>query len=608
MSLESGEFSLRRARFLTLLVLVIVGIGIALANLSSQPVTIDVINDTIFKGKPAERVFGWPLIWCRQSRGPASAPRWPVSRYSASRLCANLSIWLAMLVAASAVCEWLLRLYRPRLRWRPRLTTLIVLTIVSALTVLANLSYDASPGPTNWEEFLYGWPLIWYRRINWSSIPSAFYEEWDYSAAALGGNLVVWLLILVVTALSWERLMRRYRPPFRFSLRVMLLVVLLTGAFCAFWIKARNRSAGQEAVVRWLHPNDEQSAGEWFDADDLIYVERRRPKWLDVVGAEPFCRYIVGIRVNVSTLDDDPKENGESFKRLAHLSSLRFLDIEPDCHPRAAREFTPDMAAILGEMRQLEMLNLECRSGFRKSASKAAHEYLAAIGKLVRLERLRLGIWTDSSPDLSELCSLTNLRTLALNVHTFNYRSDESDQERAADGRAAVLGHLPMLPRLEGLDVHDTPVGDEDLGRLAGFARLKWIDLCGTSVTDAGLAKLAPLASLEELAIDERIATAVGFDSLARFRHLAKLHIATSQDRAHDSAPLELDDGGALAAPAAEVDGIRRALRTLRQQHEGIAIDAKYDEFHTRGDLEPPWFDGDRQKMHAFMQRWLYHP
>ena len=57
-------------------------------------------------------------------------------------------------------------------RYRPRVLTLVVLCVVSAMLVLANLTFDK-----NSEDWFaaksYGWPLIWHRFVRVHQTPSA---------------------------------------------------------------------------------------------------------------------------------------------------------------------------------------------------------------------------------------------------------------------------------------------------------------------------------------------------------------------------------------------------------------------------------------------------
>lgn len=65
--------------------------------------------------------YGWPLLWnqyiCAFTGGPSGITDWC---YSAARLAIDMAAWLVMLAAPTAACEWLLRRYRPRLRWSLR--------------------------------------------------------------------------------------------------------------------------------------------------------------------------------------------------------------------------------------------------------------------------------------------------------------------------------------------------------------------------------------------------------------------------------------------------------------------------------------------------------
>ena len=613
MNPQSEEFSPRRARILTFMVLIVVAAGIGLANLSSEPVTVEFLDETVFKGKPAERDFGWPIKWYARSRVEirATVPvssRWPVSAYSAKHLAVNLAMWIVMLAVAAAACWRLLRRYGPRLRWRPRITTILLLGLVSALAVLVNLSFDDSPGPRPSTEYSnYGWPLTWRRRVYvWFPVMSPPYEEWDFSAPALAGNLAIWLLMLAATAFAWERLARRYPPRLRFCLRTMLAGVAMAAAILAWYVAVRDRADKQDAFAEWfatLHGYDDAVDGwSWSEFDDL-YLEYRGQKWFGVIGADRLRRHIVGARFTTWRSGGEPEQNRECFKRLAQLPSLRFLELRPDTSP--LYEFTRDMTATLGEMQQLRMLNFACQGEYRDETLPVVREYLAAIGKLTQLERLRLSIWTDSSQELASLSGLTNLKTLSLDIQSFAYPAEKNANESGSNSETGLLGRLPAFPRLEQLDLSNTPVGDDDLDLVARLKRLQTLDLGSTDVSDAGLSKLAPLESLEELVIDQRVATVAGLETLNRFKRLRTIHIADAEyDTTRSGLAVSLDAGHKLAVTRSQRDGIRSALEALRQSHPGIVIDGNYG-FDKLIDLEAPW-DSDDPGMRAFVERWLY--
>lgn len=74
--------------------------------------------------------YGWPLLW-RQYLMVGGYGLYVVGEtYSGVRLAINAAIWLVLLVGPAACCEWLLRRFRPRLRFSLR--TLLAATALGA--------------------------------------------------------------------------------------------------------------------------------------------------------------------------------------------------------------------------------------------------------------------------------------------------------------------------------------------------------------------------------------------------------------------------------------------------------------------------------------------
>ncbi|HUY93059.1 MAG TPA: hypothetical protein VMV10_30295 [Pirellulales bacterium] len=617
MNRESERRAGRQSRFFVPLVLIVVAAAIALANLRSDAATIDFLKKTHLVIEKGERPFGWPLTWYWRDGGYASeGPQWPLSRFSAPRLIGNVAMWLATLAGTAAALRWLLRRYRPRRLARPRVSTLILLMFVVVPVVLANLSHDGQPN--SWQGEYYGWPLLWYGHIPAFGMFSAISpERREYSAPGLVGDLLVWLLILVVTGMAWEWLVRRYRPRLRWSLKTMLAAVGFVAIVCAWFAGARSRAEKQDALIDLLGGEESFVHSERF----FYYVERWGPKWLDVVGADRFRRRIVGALVEAGDADSE-----QQFERLAPLPDLRFLEMSSSFSNSSVPQFTPAMGNALGGMRQLRVLNVSCENMYGHIPVDSFHECIAAIGKLVQLERLGIHMWEENIDDLACLDKLTNLKSLKLSVIPFAdrevakrlERTGEAAEEQTNREEPRTLAYLPPLPRLEFLNVHEWEFGDQDLGRLARFPRLKSLDLSWTTVGAEGLAKLAPLESLEELAINEDVATSAGFEALIGLKRLKAVHIwgpghrhtsdtkaekfqrradiaAVTLDGTLRPAVLLLDDRSELVVLPGELDGLRRSLAALRKSHSAIVIDAAYEEFEEKNDVEPPWHATDRE-------------
>lgn len=637
MSPQTEEFAPCRVRLLTLIVVLVVTAGIALANLSSEPV--------ITNQKP-ELPYGWPLIWYWRSWELVSEKalpghsystnllQWAVSRYSRSAFFTNLAAWLAIAAVATLACEWLVRRYRLRLCWQPRISTLIVLLIVAAPIALSNLSFDL-PTDDSPSKALFGWPLIWY----WHEVAGAGVgpiRVWNFSAARLAGSLAAWVLMLVVAGLVWEWLIRRLHPQMRWSLRTMLIAVGLAAFFCAWCAAARNRAREQDELIMWMKSND-----------GIAYVERWGPKWLDLVGLDPYRRQIVG----VAWSDTGVEGEEEYFTRIARLPHLRYLDA-------AFYAFTPDMAAALGDMRELRMLKLDfwgeeeehkstqaclqavgklaklehlCLAGNLRPDSDnvthilgltnlksltlwidykkdedAARECLAAINKLTQLERLYLTGWRVRRYHLPHLSGLTNLKSLTIGCIADDYPNIVI--RNAAE--AGVLAYLPELPQLETIDLTGVRVRDADLPQLAVYPCLKSLCLGQTLITGAGIAALAPFGSIERLALP-REAAIEGLESLTEIARLRAVHIVeTSQSS--DWTSIELDRGNKLWLSPDEAGEFRHKLDTLRRLHPGIVIDSNWggfvnDEFEDTVEFGPPWEDGDTpDRGRDYSQMWQF--
>lgn len=615
MGSQSEGFPKVRARPLMLPVAIVVAGGIALANTSASLLTNEDQADMIHNQKPIERAYGWPIAWYWRNYSSQAYPlgwddydrpwigfwrslkaSWrpqsPVSRYSAGHLAADLAIWLVLLIAALACYLWIEARLGPR-RWRVRWSTLFVLNLVAVLTALANLSFDALPEHGPGGQRSYGWPLIWCRSIDAATMTLGV-REWDYSASRLAGNSAIWLIMLAAAAITWERLLVRFALRFRWSLRTMFAGMALVGAICAWCIAARNRAHEQDTVT------------EWLGSDLWVHFERWGPKWLNLVGADRYRRRMVAAMVDFRKAGYETEKHAQSFRRLARLSSLRFLEVAADFHDDSVAA-VPGMASPLGDMHQLRILIINCACDWSDEPRKnTVREWLVAVGKLGQLERLSLCIGEQSADDLAHIVGLKNLKTLALSVRRSDTGAGGDGNDAEGRPQISALSRLPFLPRLEQLELVDSAVDDDDLEGLAGFPRLKTLDLTGTSITDAGLAKLAAIDSLEELDVDEEIATAVGFESLAALKHLRLVHIAAwpYDDANADLTPLSLDDGQKLGIPSSEFQGTRRAVQALRQSHPEMIIDAGH-EFRARNSLEPPW-TGPSRDFDSFLRRWGY--
>lgn len=154
-----AAFSRYRPRVFTVLLLAAIASMIVLANLSEefshrkvdpqfplppQPSKLKFnLGEPVVAGEHYATAltnisYGWPLVWRQyvtqtQFSGVLPGIKSVVGEcHSTGRLAGNVAIWLAMLALPTAICEWLLRGYRPRLRFSLR-SMLIVVALAAAL-------------------------------------------------------------------------------------------------------------------------------------------------------------------------------------------------------------------------------------------------------------------------------------------------------------------------------------------------------------------------------------------------------------------------------------------------------------------------------------------
>jgi hypothetical protein len=180
------------------------------------------------------------------------------------------------------------------------------------------------------------------------------------------------------------------------------------------------------------------------------------------------------------------------------------------------------MAAVAGmkELRSLRLTGTGRPAGFERVGALAqlteldvrfpvTDADLAAVGKLTKLERLRLNCEKATPEGMKSLAGLTGLTALELHA-------------RRVDG--ALLGPLTGLPALTSLTLEESFGGAGGFAPLGSFAglerlrvrpgrsragglaeevvkltRLKWLDLGGGDVRDADVRALAGLKGLEWL-------------------------------------------------------------------------------------------------------------
>jgi internalin A len=240
---------------------------------------------------------------------------------------------------------------------------------------------------------------------------------------------------------------RPWRQFLRFSVRGMIVVVLLTGG----WLGSIVRSARiqREAVQtvegeRGLVHYD----GEYFDWNAsssgwhrVRQEDTRAMRWLvDLIGIDYFHR--------VSTVVLAKRTAGRELSAVGRLTSLESLDV------------------LDSAIEDADLANLK------------------RLTKLTSLELTRSQI-TDAG--LVHVRDLSELSKIGLR------------ETRVTD---AGIRHLKSLGKLTELDLSGTQITDDGLTHLAALANLTELHLTNTQVSDAGLAQLKGLTKLTTLYVE----------------------------------------------------------------------------------------------------------
>lgn len=284
-------------------------------------------------------------------------------------------------------------------------------------------------------------------------------HNFDYRLASLGWN-----------ERMLETAVKPYRRFLRFSVRALLLFVLLAGVALAWGIyEARKQGIAVRALEK---VGCEVDCGPRRLNQPMTPIEQLR----HLIGEEnPWngTEMWANIRTKKRQLAD------ADLIHLRALPDLKVLHL-------AKTQVTDVGLANLRGLTQLEIIDLS-----DDAVTDASLGNLAGLKNVVTVGIGGTGV-TDAG--LMQLRGLSNISGLNLN------RTAVTD---------AGLAHIEPLTRLEALNLNSTQITDAGLVYLKGMTRLVYLDLGRTRITDAGLVHLKRLP-LRDLILSETQVTAAG--------------------------------------------------------------------------------------------------
>jgi hypothetical protein len=357
----------------------------------------------------------------------------------------------------------------------------------------------------------------------------------------------------------------RKRRWLQFSLRTLLIVMLVVGAICG-WIGNRlQRARHQEQVVEQLtklgasvcYDFEWEEFGEDPLAFTLLDFESPRtppgPKWLRSLVGDDCFRRVVGVHFDYGGQSD---EVAQLAGTLDDLVCLTFGLGDAGYH------LTDAGLAKLGNLRKLEQLEVD-------NCAKITNDGLRVLRQLTNLERLVL-LNTDQI-DQSGLRHIAGLTKL----HSLVYRADKFDEQ--------VLGELGDLKLLQRLVLFGHLSSTRALATLAQFPLLEELTIyffkTGHPISPQELAGVRRLTKLKKLTISIR-EHPVTYDWLHEIPNLEELSIfGEGEISLNDAFPcivrlvklrkLSLNGAGVTSDAIAQLVGVK-TLEVLDLRHTRI--------------------------------------
>ena len=274
------------------------------------------------------------------------------------------------------------------------------------------------------------------------------------------------------TAVDCSPAPRRRRHWWQFSLRTLLVAMLVLGVLFGLFairLERARRQAAAVATIRALGGDVYYDFEAQFDAKPGVVHRSLVPRWLLARLGYDFFHDVGQVNIAAGEWPRPPEDVKRFWSAVSELPRLEGL--------------------------------FAWRSWADRNAPRAMRNHL-------RLRRLILEEAGLTGSDLEPLRNFRNLEIVAL------------DGNPIGDDGAEYLADFPRLTRLS---LNQTQIGDEALVRIAGNKALQHLNLHGTRVSDVGIAHLARLRELNWLEISETKVTGAGFQHFAADSQLKKL-------------------------------------------------------------------------------------
>jgi Leucine rich repeat/Leucine Rich repeat len=295
---------------------------------------------------------------------------------------------------------------------------------------------------------------------------------------------------------SRESRSRRWRRWLRFSVRALLIAVLVIG--CAMGWLARTARIQREAVAA-IQKGGGVPRYNWEFANGSPVPNPKPwyPDWLGKTLGTDYLYHVTGVYLPMGTEVE-----------LAWVGELGRLE-----------------SALIGgrgltEAGAAHLAGLACLRRLHLPSSRLGDRGYAFLESLTQLEGLNLGRANITDGSLAHFARLKRLRTLDLS-HTRI--------------RGPGMTHLKGLKSLVNLQLEGSLLDDSGLEGIGAMTQLQHLDLAATQITDAGLEHLTGLRNLVALRLASTRISGSGLVHLKSLTSLKSLGLGSTSIKKKDT-------------------------------------------------------------------------
>lgn len=311
--------------------------------------------------------------------------------------------------------------------------------------------------------------------------------------------------------------MQLKRRWYQFSLRTLVVVMLLVSVVLGYWGNAWRRAQRQWEAVRAI---EEAGGGvrintgvlaDPYDYEALMY---KTPKWHKWLGID--CPEV--LEITIALPNGDGKEIMPHLRQLREVKSIR---LEGDW-------LDDEGMAVVAQLPELRILTW-------KSANSTV-DGLVHLRNHPRLTEIHLFETTVADVEFEHLSTCANLEELEIEgpntltskgIHALSRLKLKSLSFRRSPLAADAIEAISDLTTLESLDM-EGPLSVEFLSYLAPLVSMQDLTCFDCKLTGDGLKKLAPLKQLVNLNLDMAGLCDEDMELLASFSHLHDIDLSNS--------------------------------------------------------------------------------